>query len=720
MRLGLRLRTDLLWRPYDSDRDDRWVAQDPVRGEFYYFNALEKAIAISVDGKRSIDAIVQSVRSIDSNVTSDFVMDLIRRLDSASLLLHRNWTTVDVRNRPRTPSVASRIGTIMSYRIPVWNPSKTLHTVQGAGWLFFHPWVMLAFSVCVLVCAGFMLQRWQEIQNDVAAWPISLRGDRLLLLSALLLAIKGLHELGHAFACHWVGGNCREIGIMFFFGIPCLYCDVSDVWKVPNRWQRILVSAAGIYIELLVAMAASLVWLNMTELWVQAVSLQVIVVCTIVTIGFNANPLLRYDGYYILSDLVRVPNLADQSRESWGALWRSWLTKQSDGSDDRTYYFLALFHVVSWCYRWFLMTALVLGVHRWLVMQKLPESAAVLTGGFAIALTWLGFVSWRSNRAASVERTSFSWARIVGLLILSILFLVFLCTWRFEKTVFARGTLEPVRMIPVYAKQAAILTKVIDDGAKVKSGQTILSMESPELEHELILAHGDLQAATQRSVLLADRGVNDTLAAQQIEELSKVIQGLQERVNKLKMQGSQLSLISPFDGQFIDGLDVPSRSDFAGNAISGRWTLDRLAKDRGTVERGQLVGLVIEPHGWQVRAFVSETEVKECNVGASVRVRIDQSARHTVPGLVKSISAESLRKTPKALRSDILFGSEMSFEQDLKPEHTTYSVLIELETMDRNVVANGLASVRILTGQTTIIESIWESITYLVYQARGW
>ena len=107
-------------------------------------------------------------------------------------------------------------------------------------------------------------------------------------------------------------------------------------------------------------------------------------------------------------------------------------------------------------------------------------------------------------------------------------------------------------------------------------------------------------------------------------------------------------------------------------------------------------------------------------MGAVVQVRFDQSPRRTLAGVVKSISAESISRTPKALRSDVLFGSEMASEQEMKPEHTTYSIFIELKKTDWSPIANGLASVRISVGQRTPIESLWEMATSLVYRAKEW
>lgn len=717
MSLGVRLRTDLIWNPYAADRADMWVAQDPIRKEFYYFSSLEKAIATSLERCTSIESVLRFARAIEGSVTREFIVDLLRRLDCACLLLHSNWVAAETRSRPRSISVATRISSLLALRIPIWNPSRTLGPIREFGFLLFHPWLMLALFLCGMLCVGCMLQRWTEIVGDVAAWPIRLQGDRLVLLSALILAIKGLHELGHAFACHWVGGTCREIGIMFFFGVPCLYCDVSDVWRIPNRWQRILVSAAGIYIELLIAMTASLVWLLSTEPWVQAVALQIVVLCTVVTVAFNANPLLRYDGYYILSDLMRIPNLSDQSREAWGALWRGWLSKDREQSTPRFQYPLALFHLASWCYRWFLCFAILWGLHRWLVMLRMPESAAMLAGSFAIALGWLGVMGWKANQDASKPRFTYDKVRVVGLMVVTTPMVLFLCLSRVEDSFFARGVLEPIRMSPVYANQTANLRQSVQDGMQIDANDPCLQMEAPELEREWTLVQGELQAITQRSTLLAARSVDDPAAAQQVLELSNVIEGMQQRIEKLAGQRMSLFPTSSFAGVFIDVTDIPFRSDFWGNEIRDRWTLELLAKNRATLDRGHMVGVLVDPNGWQVKAYVSEADVKRCQIGAAVQVRLDRSSRETLNGVVKSVSEESLSKTPKALQSDVLFGSKKSFALELKPEQPTYAVLIELENTTTRPVMNGLASVRIAVGQTTIVRSLWGKLTSLVYQA---
>ena len=114
--------------------------------------------------------------------------------------------------------------------------------------------------------------------------------------------------------------------------MPTLYCDVSDAWRLPSKWQRILISAAGIFVELVLAAIATWLWWFSEPGLLNTLCLRVMFLCSVSTLVFNANPLLRYDGYYILSDLLNVPNLWQESRNLWRRLTWNWLTEASFGS----------------------------------------------------------------------------------------------------------------------------------------------------------------------------------------------------------------------------------------------------------------------------------------------------------------------------------------------------------------------------------------------------
>src|SRR4029077_13640502 len=145
------------------------------------------------------------------------------------------------------------------------------------------------------------------------------------MMSVSFLVLKALHELGHGYAVKAFGGTVHEIGIMFLVFAPMPYVDASAASEFRSKWQRALVGAAGMLVEVFIAALALYVWLAVEQGLVRAFAYNVIVVAGISTVIFNGNPLLRYDGYYILSDLLEIPNLAQRATRYWGHLVYSYL-----------------------------------------------------------------------------------------------------------------------------------------------------------------------------------------------------------------------------------------------------------------------------------------------------------------------------------------------------------------------------------------------------------
>ena len=134
--------------------------------------------------------------------------------------------------------------------------------------------------------------------------------------------MKVIHEFGHGLSCKTFGGEVHEMGVLLLCFSPCLYCNVSDAWTLPSKWHRIIISFAGIYVELMIAAAATFVWWNSpSATFAQHLCLSLMVVCSVSTVVFNGNPLMRYDGYYVLADWLEIPNLHDCAarRETLGA-----------------------------------------------------------------------------------------------------------------------------------------------------------------------------------------------------------------------------------------------------------------------------------------------------------------------------------------------------------------------------------------------------------------
>ena len=177
-----------------------------------------------------------------------------------------------------------------------------------------------------------------------------------LWLGLTLAVTKVLHEFGHGLSCKHFGGECHEMGVMMLVLTPCLYCNVSDSWMLPNRWHRAAIGAAGMYVELVLASICTFIWWFTEPGPLNYICLNVMFISSVSTVMFNANPLLRYDGYYILSDMLEIPNLRQKASTILNRKLGAWCLGLEEPEDPflpkRHQSLFALYTVASAVYRW--------------------------------------------------------------------------------------------------------------------------------------------------------------------------------------------------------------------------------------------------------------------------------------------------------------------------------------------------------------------------------
>src|SRR6476659_2225639 len=188
---------------------------------------------------------------------------------------------------------------------------------------FIYPYIRWFFSVPAMVCCvtlalmalSLIIVQFDVFHSRLPDFHYFFRAQNWMWLALTLCVTKILHEFGHGLSCKHFGGECHEIGVMMLVLTPCLYCNVSDSWMLPNRWHRAAIGAAGMYVELVLASIACFIWWFTVPGPLNYICLNVMFVSSVSTVMFNANPLLRYDGYYILSDILEIPNLRYRSTE---------------------------------------------------------------------------------------------------------------------------------------------------------------------------------------------------------------------------------------------------------------------------------------------------------------------------------------------------------------------------------------------------------------------
>ncbi|MCB1229333.1 MAG: hypothetical protein KDN19_03655 [Verrucomicrobiae bacterium] len=326
-----RVREDLRWSFQEMGGEGCYLLEDPLTGRFYRLGKREHVFVKSLDGRRSI---AQIVAQLASTTDDELALDpqeagsLVRMLIDAGLVVSddsehagRVWDEV---NRPREHQQAlGKMGQLLFLRLPLGNPDRFFaFLARKIGWIASPGFAL----IWLLVVAWGTL----EIQHEWPRFRAQMAGvfnfGNLWILGLLWIVLKAFHECWHGIVCRRFGGAVPEAGVtLLLFTTPLGYVNASSSIGFPSKWQRIAVSAAGMYGELLIAAIAAIAWTHIDPGPLSAALHQVVVLSSITTVLFNANPLMRFDGYYILSDLLDIPNLYTKGQSMTQWLMRRWV-----------------------------------------------------------------------------------------------------------------------------------------------------------------------------------------------------------------------------------------------------------------------------------------------------------------------------------------------------------------------------------------------------------
>ena len=350
-------------------RGELWyLLQDPASGKVHRFTASARLLLSAMDGRRTIDDIWRlAQRELgDAAPTQDEVLQLLGQLHGADLLqTDVTPDALEVFERGQTQEKAKSRrswANPMSLRIPLVDPGAFLDRHVRLWRVLWGRPGAVAWLLVVLPALLLLPAQWHELTHNLA--DRVLQADSLLLLLLVFPLIKALHELGHATATRARGGEVHDMGLMLLVLMPVPYVDASAATVLPSRWARALVGAAGMVVELFIAAIAFYLWLAIEPGLLRALCFNVMLVAGVSTLVFNGNPLLRYDAYYILADVLEVPNLARQSTRYWGYLFERHLMRLRDAVSpahtlsERLWF--GFYGIASTVYRTFVTVAIAL------------------------------------------------------------------------------------------------------------------------------------------------------------------------------------------------------------------------------------------------------------------------------------------------------------------------------------------------------------------------
>lgn len=547
VRVGLR--SDLETTRHVFRGEVAYVLRDPLTLASHRLGVDEYAIAVRLSEERTLAAVFDELVSSKALAREDeeefyaFVFSLHRL---AFLALPLNDEKLLFRRALQRRGAHRRhlLTACFYYPIPLWNPDRFLErTIALARPL----WTRAAFAVWALFVgtAGWIVaHNWTEFRAPLAN---IFAGDNLPLLWSTLIVLKIFHEFGHAYACKHFGGLVPQMGVNLVMFTPTAFVDATSCWTFTNRWHRLVVCLAGMYVELFLAALAVGVWSVTPPGLVHSLAHNAVLLASVVTIAFNLNPLMRYDGYHALCDLTEIPNLRARATDYATALLKRVLLGvpvANAPAERRLRAFFLGFGVGCTIYRVLLVVAICTAIA--LRYFNIGVALAAFYGGAELVrlgkrvLPWL----WSAKETALVRSRAVALSFFLfGLLPVAVLALPL------PPRVLVSGVVSRNVERSVCTEVDGVLEQVLaQDGQPIETGAELARLSDPTSASDLAAANARVVQA--ELALEAVRHADPNKAA----ALEQRLASAREELADVERRARSLTVRVPFSGELVHGV----------------------------------------------------------------------------------------------------------------------------------------------------------------------
>jgi putative peptide zinc metalloprotease protein len=622
-----KLRTDLTWRRFISEGQDSYIFKDEITQEYVKLDAISGSIALKLDGMTSPEDILAWARenwtSLDFD--ADYIADVLADLKRFKFLedpFQRNAMLQARAHEERAQINATTFKNLLSIPIGTVNPDRFLTRTYPFVRPLFTPGAVAIWTVMTLVSLYLVATNHDHMPGGSVGMYVT-RGltplGFLLLCAALVFTIV-VHELGHGYAVKHFGGNVSKMGFLAMFFLPAMFCDTSDSHLLPNWKQRACVALAGTYAELYVATAATLVWwLTPTDLGINLLAYNVVIFASLSGVAFNYNPFAKYDGYFVLSDVLDQPNLQEDAFRYLGYLAKRYLLRRKDERspvDGRRRKWVLTAYAVG-CIGY---TA-VFGTLVFLLLRKLLIHLLAFLGALLAALLLL-FVIRRFTQP--LLRSAQAWAldhrgqirrhQLPILAGISLLLAAFFLLPMPGRTMFDVA-LAPIREAALVAPEDLTLRQASWSAGQAVAKDQVLAV----LDAQRAAAQGGEQAAAA-GALRIQGGV--------AQRAGDVVGAVAARAAATAADRRSLML-----GRRVERSEL--RAPFAGRVLTPAPTGAQGAR----FEAGDTLCRIGDFSSLRAIAWLPEYDVEDIEVGSSVRVRLRARPGELLHGQVLAIQS---------------------------------------------------------------------------------
>lgn len=525
-----------------------YVIEDKYNNQFFKVTPEAYQFIMRLDFDKTVEEVWESCLEHfpDMAPSQDDVIQLLTSLHHKNLLLFKNIVDSDqLYHRDSVKKTAQTKGKLFSFlyfKIPLFDPDNFLDRINFISEFLFSKYSFYVWIVTLLIALKYVLENIDSIYDQSQGM---LSPNNLFLLYICIIFLKVLHEFGHSMMVKKFGGRVNTMGVVILIFTPIPYMDATQSWLFRSKYQRALVGSAGMIVELFIAAIATIIWANTGEGVLNSICFNIMIIGSISSIFFNGNPLLRFDAYFILSDLLEIPNLYERSKKQW----YYWIEKYifnisatlSPSSSNKEAFWMATYAILSLLYRLFVALIIALFIaDQWFILGVLVVLISIYM--------WILKPLVSLNNYLLYDRKLYR-SRLRAMSIITSVSLTFIITLIFipySYSIKADGVVQSDNHQHLYIQSEGYLKEIrVENGEYVKQGEVLVTFQNDEIDFEI----EKIEYAIQESKAYLQKAVGNLKA--DVVAVRKHISLLEDKLIFFEKKKEKLHITAKYDGYFV-------------------------------------------------------------------------------------------------------------------------------------------------------------------------
>ncbi len=722
--LPMRIRPDLTATQQRYQGRMYWVVKEPVGLHYFRFQEEEYGILKMLDGRSSLDDIKERFERLfpPQKITVEELGQFVGMLHRSGLVIAdvpgQGAQLKKRRDERKRQELLSALANVLAIRFKGIDPDRLLNWLYPKiSWMYGRKAVaccaLLGLSALMLVLVNF-----DKFQTKLPTFHQFFTAGNWIYLGVTLALTKVIHEFGHGLTCKHFGGECHEMGVMFLVLTPCLYCNVSDSWMLPNKWHRAYIGAAGMYIEIVIASICTFVWWNSEPGMLNQLCLSTMFVCSVSTVMFNANPLLRYDGYYILSDLSEIPNLRQKATTILNHKLAWWCLGLEEPEDpflpQRNQAFFAIYSIAAAIYRWVVLFSILWFLYNLLEPYGLKivsqAIATVSIGSQIVQPLWkLGKYFYVPGRLDQVKRAhvNITLAVLAGALL-------FVFAIPLPHHVYCLLEVKPRGAEMVYVDGAGRLEQVnVRSGQIVRAGDVLARLSNLDVELAIADLEGKREQFQARLMGLRHADKSDDMSADEIPHVRESLTMIEEQLKEKLQDRARLSLIAPAEGTVLPPPETANKPESPGQLKNWSGTPFDRRNVGATLTDSTLFCEIGDPTKWEANLLIEQDDIEFVEADQSVKIKLDEFPHRSFMSTITEIAKVDLKVTPRNMSAksggEVITTTDESGSE--RPQNTSYEARAPIDDPDALLTVGLKGRAKIYTKWQSLGAGCWRYLT---------